>query len=114
MEMLKDYFALQKKIYSYFGYVEDWEVIPLEDATDYFWALDKDFRSGVHFAKNQEDVLNGYGYYNEIYYQRFLPKWIYETKDYTMVCVDPRCDGNKFLQIFDNSKRVPGFAAPYL
>lgn len=45
-------------------------------------------------------------YSNEIYTQRFLPKWVYRGKDYTMICVDTHTDGNKFLQIFDNSKEI--------
>jgi len=29
--MLKDFFDQQEKIFNYFGYVEDWKVIPLDD-----------------------------------------------------------------------------------
>ena len=39
MKLLDDYFKLQKEVYDYFGYVEDWVVIPLEDGTEYFWKL---------------------------------------------------------------------------
>ena len=33
MELLDRYFALQAEIFAYFGYVEDWRVIPLDDLT---------------------------------------------------------------------------------
>jgi hypothetical protein len=46
------------------------------------------------------------GYAAEIYTQRFLPKWVYRGAEYTMVCVDTRTDGNKFLMVFDNKKEI--------
>ena len=54
------------------------------------------------------ELLNSDGdyYQNEIYTQRFLPKWVYRGKEYTMICVDTRTDGNTFLQVFDNSKEI--------
>ena len=106
MKLLDDYFKLQKEIHEYFGYQEDWVVIPLDDGTDYFWSLDRD---EVRFAEKKEDLFDeeaGNYYSNEIYTQRFLSKWVYEGKDYTMVVVDTHTDGNKFLQVFDNSKKV--------
>jgi hypothetical protein len=107
MELLKEYFRLQKEIYQYFGYVEDWVVIPLEDATKYNWYFDGRL---VHFSEKPftvELVSEGKEMYqNELYTQRFLPKWVYEGPEYTMICVDTHTDGNKFLQVFDNSKKL--------
>lgn len=106
MKMLNDYFKLQKEIYEYFGYVEDWVVIPIEDSTDSVWELGAD---EVRYADTLDQLNNidaGDYYINELYHQRFLPKSIYKAKDYTMLVVDTRCDGNKFLQIFDNSKQI--------
>lgn len=105
MKLLKDYFELQQKIYDYFGYEEDWVVIPLEDSTNYFWRIVDN--SAVIFANKMEDFQTEEYYENEIYCQRFLPKHVYETEDYTMVCVDTHTDGNKFLQVFDNKKKIP-------
>ncbi len=106
MKMLDEYFKLQEQIYKYFGYVEDWRVIPLDDGTMYFWCLgDHD----VKFAEDKDNVFEGTrtdGYVSMIYTQRFLPKHIYRTEDYTMICVDTETDGNKFLQVFDNSKEI--------
>lgn len=104
MELLDKYFDLQKKIYDHFGYVEDWVVIPLDDAREYFWHLNDD---EVKFAKDEKNLFEGTeedGYSNEIYTQRFLPKFVYRADDFTMICVDTHTDGNKFLQVFDNSK----------
>jgi hypothetical protein len=108
MDLLKTYFEIQKQIYDYFGYVEDWVKIPLDDSTDYWWILDE-AGSTVRFSENKETIWNGAeSYENCIYTQRFLPKWVYRAKDYTMICVDTRCDGNHFLQVFDNTKEIKG------
>lgn len=109
MEKLREYFKLQGEIYEYFGYKEDWVVIPIMDAREYYWVIIGDERDGsVQFAGTKEELLSDAEEYyeNEIYTQRFLPKWVYRAKDYTMICVDTHTDGNKFLQIFDNSKEI--------
>lgn len=103
MKLLDQYFEIQKQIYYYFGYVEDWVVIPIDDSRKYFWCINRE--EFVRFADSKENLFSDGNYYeNEIYKQRFLKKWIYRAKDSTMVCVDTCIDGNKFLQIFDNSK----------
>ncbi len=106
MHLLDEYFEIQKRIYAHFGYVEDWVKIPLDDATAYFWRCDG---VTVDFAETEAELnsQDGEYYANEVYTQRFLPKWVYEAEagDYTMICVDTQTDGNKFLQIFDNAKR---------
>jgi hypothetical protein len=139
MELLDQYFGLQKQIYDYFGYREDWVVIPLDDAREYYWRIEGGEGSGgrVVFAKSPdvlppydsekflEDLFRGVNvhddeqmkalladdksayYSNLIYTQRFLPKWVYRGEKFTMICVDTRTDGNKFLQIFDNEKERP-------
>lgn len=111
MKLLFKYFALQKEVFDYFGYVEDWKSIPLDDATDQFWQLNEnsDGSGSVRFSEEVEKLQDkeaGDYYENEIYTQRFLPKWVYRGKDYTMISVDTHCDGNKFLQIFDNKKEI--------
>ncbi len=105
MQLLDEYFALQKAIYEYFGYVEDWVVIPLDDCREAYWYLTDD---AVKYAKTEEELLDEDKQFgNEIYTQRFLPKYIYRGTDFTMICVDTHTDGNKFLQIFDNAKERP-------
>tara|TARA_R110002072_G_scaffold169949_5_gene323518 strand:+ start:16131 stop:16460 length:330 start_codon:yes stop_codon:yes gene_type:complete len=106
MELLEEYEKKRNELFNYFGYVENWKVIPVDDATSCYWRLDNDESSGsVLFADNEYDLINETGdhYSNEIYTQRHLPKWVYRGKDYTMICVDTHTDGNKLLQIFKNS-----------
>jgi len=107
MELLKQEQAIRQDIFRYFGYLEDWCVFPFDDATQYYWKVDAEERS-VMFAKSQGNVITEEGecYANEIYRQRFLPKWVYRGPEYTMILVDTHCDGNKFLQIFDNAKEI--------
>jgi hypothetical protein len=110
-ETIDNFFNSQQAVHDYFGYVEDWVVIPLDDGRSYFWFVDED--SGfVRFADTKEameDIEAGEYYENEIYTQRFLPKYVYRTDDYTMISVDTHTDGNKFLQIFDNTKECKEF-----
>jgi len=107
MDILDKYEKLREELFEYFGYKEDWVAIPVDDAREYFWTLSGEGHGDhVGFAETEKDLEeeDGEFYKNEIYTQRFLPKWVYRGKDYTMICVDTRVDGNKFLQIFDNSK----------
>lgn len=100
MKKLTEYFALEKEIHSYFGYQENWQAFPLEDARDYYWAICDD---EVYFSEDKDNI----NYYsNSILKSRFLPKAIYEGVEFTMIVVDTHTDGNRFLQIFDNSKKV--------
>ena len=116
MKSIDDYFALQAEIFDYFGYVEDWRAIPLADARDSYWYLTGEGAGDeVLFADNEEDLHNdeGNNYSAEIYTQRFLPKWVYRGKEFTMVCVDTHTDGNKFLMVFDNEKESPSGGEGY-
>jgi hypothetical protein len=111
MEKLTEYFKLQKEIYDYFGYEEDWCKFPISDAREFYWELNQNSNGSgyVVFAKTikgckGEDDSDCYK--NSIYTQRFLKKWVYIGQDFTMILVDTHCDGNKFLQIFDNAKKI--------
>ena len=108
MKLLDDYLALLEQIHKYFGYVEDWKAIPLEDSRKYYWRLYGTGPDSVRFASHSEilDDEEGNYYEDEIYTQRHLPKWVYRGKKYTMVCVDTHTDGNHFLRIFENSKEI--------
>lgn len=105
MTIIDDYFTLQKRIHKYFGYVEDWVVLPMEDSREFLWKLEREGPGVVRFALTKE-VLDSAGEYYEdqIYTQQFLPRWVYRAKELTMVCVDTQTDGNRFLRIFDNQK----------
>ncbi len=115
MKLLDDYFKTQNEIFDYFGYREDWRVIPIDDSREMFWQLDGEGPGEVLYSQTAERLKAGREgedspgealYANEIYTQRHLPKWVYRGKDFTMVCVDTHTDGNQFLQIFDNAKEV--------
>lgn len=109
MKLLDDAEEAIKSVHDYFGYKEDWVCIPLDDGTEFYWWIGSD---SVFFAETEKELEDKTGQYfsNEIYRQRHLPKHVYPTDDYTMICVDTHTDGNKFLQIFDNSKRRQSLA----
>lgn len=106
MKLLDEYLSLKAQIFEYFGYVEDWVVLQIDDARGYFWRLDGEGPGVVRFAEKEEHLDDGSGdhYENEIYTQRHLPKWVYRGAEFTLIVVDTNTDGNRFLQIFDNSK----------
>lgn len=107
MKALDDYFSLQKQIYDYFGYVEDWVVIPLDDQRSMFWRIEggEGYGGEVMWAETVEKLNSDGDYYSgPVYTQRFLPKWVYRGAEFTMICVDTHTDGNKFLMVFDNTK----------
>ncbi len=110
MKELDDYIAAKEAIFRAFGYVEDWIIIPTEDSRQYYWRLNGEGPGEVQFADTEKELLEEEGnyYVHEIYTQRFLPKWVYRAEEgYTMICTDTHTDGNKLLQIFDNTKERP-------
>jgi hypothetical protein len=109
MKLLDDYLTLKEQVFEYFGYVEDYRAIPIEDSREFYWRLYGEGPGDVQFSENEsklDDPEMDY-YENEIYTQRFLPRWVYRGKEFTMVCVDTHTDGNQFMRIFDNSKERP-------
>lgn len=111
MKLLSTYFDLQEQIFAYFGYREDWVKIPLDDRTDANWILLQEPDGSGHVIYHESELTpefldSGEFYHDTIYTQRFLPKWVYVGVEYTMVVVDTHTDGNKFLGIYDNTKRV--------
>lgn len=101
MEQLDKYKAALQSIYDYFGYKEGWEVYPINDNRKYWWIID---RNQVFFFDTKEVFLtlnDDLSYDNEI-----INNQIYVGKDYTMILADTHTDGNKFLQIFDNAKKL--------
>ncbi len=112
-KLLDDFFTLEKEIHKFFKYKEDLQKIPIVDQRHYHWQLNqnKDGSGEVTFYETPltPEVLNNGNYYsNEIYTQRFLPKWVYRTKHFTMICEDTHTDGNQWLGIYDNAKEQKG------
>ena len=112
MKLLDDQIAATEAVHEYFGYQEDWVVIPLADGRNYYWYLTGEGRGDrVCYADTEEELAGQTGnYYEEdIFAQCHLEKWVYRQPDYTMVVTDPNTDGNHFLTVFDNAKeRQPG------
>jgi hypothetical protein len=112
MKLLKQEQAVRQELFKYFGYKEDWRVLPFDDCTKYFWRLvgGEGHGGSVQYAKTQgrlHDENDAGDYYeSEIYSQRHLPKWVYRGKEFTMIVVDTHTDGNQLLQIFTNAKEV--------
>lgn len=105
---LDDEISARAKVFEYFGYVEDWRILPFDDARHMFWTLDGEGPGNVRFAETIEQLESDGDYYeNDIYTQRHLSKWVYRGADFTMIVVDTHTDGNQFLQIFDNAKERP-------
>jgi hypothetical protein len=111
LKLLDDYLKIQDALFSYFGYVEDWKAIPIDDCREYFWRIDQNANGSgtVSYASSIAELESEYGmfYQDDIYTQRFLPKWVYRGYEFTMVSCDPHVDGNKFLRIFENACEVP-------
>lgn len=104
-ELIRKECEARHDLFEYFGYREDWRILPFDDSTHYFWFVDEE--SGVVGYANTEAELKaetGDYYESDIYTQRHLPKWVYRGKDYTMILTDPHVDMNQFLQIFSNEK----------
>lgn len=114
MDIIQEYFDLQVKVHEYFGYHEDWVVIPLVDHRDMYWILYEHINAdgetyGADINYYEKPIEDGYEedgehYHATLYTQRFLSKWIYRGEDYTMICMDTRSDGNKYMGIFNNKK----------
>jgi len=112
-DLIDEYEEALTEIHERFGYVENWRSIPidLDDKRECWWFLREDLDEVVYgddeHPYDPQDIADGNCFTNEIYKQRFLKKWVYETDTHTMICVDTHTDGNKFLQIFRNSNRKP-------
>jgi hypothetical protein len=106
MKQLDDYNEAQKAVYDYFGFKEDWAVYPIDDRREYWWDMNA---TEVNFydtkeAYETEDGMHSYS--DEILHHRFYPKAVFEGAEFTLIMVDTHTDGNRFLAIYDNSKRV--------
>lgn len=110
MILFNTFFTAEEEIFKYFGYKEDWVKIPLHDDRDVEWHLEQDKNGSgkITYCENfEKEAWGGDKWYQSIIYtQRFLPKWVYRTKDYTMISYDTQTDGVKYLGIFDNKKEI--------
>lgn len=105
MDLIKDYLKAKQAVYDHVGFKEDWVVCPLDDCTHYYWNVEG---KTVKYADTQHELEteDGSYYEDDLYTQRFYPKWVYEGDDFTMVFCNPGVDGMKWFRLFDNSKRI--------
>lgn len=106
MEALDQFFILQRTIFDDFGYVEDHRIYPLNDKRKYYWRFDGMLSNiVVKFALTKDELEKEAGNYYEceIYTDRYLSRWAYQSKNCSMILIDAG-DGNKLLSIFDNEK----------
>ncbi len=105
MEALDNYNKSQEEIYNYFGFKEGCRVFPIDDCRDYWWKMND---TDVYFFDSQEAYskqdLDHY-YHNKILHLHSYPTAVYEGAEYTMIMVDTKTDGNKYLAIFHNLKK---------
>ena len=119
-QKIEQYFELKQEIHDYFGYEEDWVTIPLDSCVDMWWSLSGEGRGDyIDFSvdkpvwNEEEDAFDwnvDTHYQNSIYTQRFLPKYVYRGKDYTMISCDPHSDSNKYLSIFKNDMEMKRYS----
>lgn len=101
LQLLKDYKDLEKEIYNYFSFEENWRVYPIEDSTQSEWSLTY---SEIVYSNNlREDYKNEANYFGGALYSA---NSIYRTELYTGIIIDTECDGNIFFMIFDNAKEI--------
>jgi hypothetical protein len=111
--LLDNFFELESQIHRAFGYKEDWVKIPLSDHRDCEWALaqEEDGSGEIimeyeHNGLTEDNVRLGQCVSYRIYTQRFLPRWVYETKEFTLISVATGVDGNHYIAVYDNKKRI--------
>jgi len=58
MELLEKYTGLQQELFNYFGYVEDYRVLPIDDSRIYYWELEGEGPGLVRFASTKEQLAD--------------------------------------------------------
>ena len=108
MKILDEYLKLQKEIYDYFGYKEDWKAFTIDDCRSVYWRIIGN--DSVIFSEDEKDIkenIDNMEYYEcSIYKSRFVDKSIYIGKEFTMIIVETLIDDNKHLSIYDNAKEI--------
>jgi len=107
MNLIENLNAAKEALWEHVGFKEDWVVYAIEDRTSCLWRVDPLERDFVQFAETLEDLNSDGNYFeDEIYTQRFYPKWVYRGSEFVMIIVDTHTDGNKFFAIYRTDKEV--------
>lgn len=111
MSHLNQYFDLHSKSCNSVGYADNWEMMPLNSCTNYYWAI-KDLQ--VVYSEHRKDILDYMekGVYKEnlfidnIYSPQFLTRYIYRTVNFTLVYCISDINKSRVLRVFDNTREV--------
>lgn len=106
MKQLDEYNKAETELFKYFGFKEEWAIYSVDDRREYYWKLNAVEVSYYDTKEAYDKQDGGHTYKDEILYHRFYPKAVYEGEEFTMIMVDMYVDGNKFLAIYDNSKKL--------
>ena len=109
-EILNGFFNLRKEIQDYFGYEEDWEVLPLSDEREMFWMIVEGKTPFIIYSEKPitvESIADGDVVIGAIHGIHQTRRTAYRREDLVAIPVDTKWDGNKYLMIFDTEKEVP-------
>lgn len=111
MHQLDAYRIARNHVLAYFGYCDDWRVLPLDDCRQYVWQL-KEREEQVLYATSLKELTTGEG----LCFSAYLGAWpstektVYRGPEYTAIVCDIACNGHASLVIFANTREV--FATP--
>jgi hypothetical protein len=104
--LVNSYKNAEKAIHNFFGFTEDWRVLPIEDATDVYWYVD----SGEVMYSNSKEKLAAYmagdDEGDEIYGGEQYHGIRIDKEGSTLIGLNTQCDGNVFLMVFDSTKEI--------
>lgn len=108
--LIDTYFMIEKVIYEFFGYAQQWHAYPLEDMRDAYWMtvhmidLPDGSQEGVLVHSPEPftpaSILDG----KKIYSGAIHPQKIKRAGGLVLIKNDTQCDRNEFLTILDESK----------
>jgi hypothetical protein len=61
MDLLDNEIKARQEIFGYFGYAENWRVLPFDDARDYYWRIAGGDLGSVCFAETELDLARAGG-----------------------------------------------------
>ena len=100
---LEQYLSMEKEIHKLFGYVQEWRVYPIQDMTGVYWCVPQHSDYELRFSQTIDglgaDIGDDPEYSVEV-------KRIFACDGFTMLHVDTHTDGNQFLYILDNKKKI--------
>ncbi len=101
-ELLSEYARLEQEILAHFNYEPQWREYLIRDYRDLWWGL-----VGHTLYYQYENNLATDEVLRQGNFCTAEVRSVYHSADgHTMVCLDTNTDGNKYLGVFEDSKRV--------